>query len=177
MPTYDQGTAECLIYSFKEGLLARLAHDLKLRVQRLQVRLEPETPAVEAVLDTRSVEVLCFRRDGQDDPKPIGAGDRSQIEKNVHQDVLASARFPEARFVSTTVTATADGFTVRGTLTLHGRSAELTAPVRRDGRRYLATVTLRPSQFGIKPYTAALGALKVRDEVTVTLSVPIPEPA
>ena len=176
MPTYDQGAAECLIYSYKEGLLARLAHDLKLRVQRLQVSLDPSAPSVEAVLDTRSVEVLGFRRDGQDDPRPIGAFDRSQIEKNVHQDVLDSARFPEARFVSTAVAASAEGFTVRGTLTLHGRSGEISAPVRRAGNRYLATVTLRPSQFGIKPYSAALGALKVRDEVTVTLSVPIPEP-
>lgn len=176
MLTYDQSAAECLIYSYKEGLLARLAHDLKLRVQRLEVRIDPSAPAVEAELDTRSVEVQGFRRDGVDDPRPIGAADRSQIEKNLHLDVLASAHFPQARFVSTSIAASADGFTVRGTLTLHGRSGEISAPVRRAGNRYLATVTLRPSQFGIKPYSAALGALKVRDEVTVTLSVPIPEP-
>jgi hypothetical protein len=44
--------------------------------------------------------------------------------------------------------------------------------VRRSGDRLLATVPLRQTAFGIKPYSAALGALKVRDEVTVTLSVP-----
>lgn len=180
MPTYDSSAAECLLYSFKEGLLARLAHDLKLRVTDLQVTIETNgsgTPTVQAAFDARSVTVLCFRRDGQDDPRSIGASDRSQIEKNLHEDVLDSARFPQARFASTAVTQSADGFIVRGTLTLHGRTAELTAPVRRIGDRYLATVTLRPSQFGIKPYSAALGALRVRDEVLVTLSVPLPTPA
>lgn len=174
MPTYDASTAECLIYSFKEGLLSRLAHDLKLRVQSLQVTVDPATPAVRAVMDTRSIKVVCFRHDGQDDPRPISAADRSQIEKNLHEDVLASDRFPEAVFVSTAVTANGDGFTVRGALTLHGCTAELTAPVRRIGDRYLATVTLRQREFAIKPYTAALGALKVRDEVTITLEVPVP---
>ena len=172
MPTYDASAAECLIFTFKDGLLARLAHDLKLSAQSLSVTVDLVASSVSATIDTRSVHVLGFRKDGLDDPGGLGPFERGQIEGNLHQDVLASERYPEARFVSTAVTPSGDGFTVRGALTLHGHTIELTAPVRRVGDRYQATVTLRQTAFGIKPYSAALGALKVRDEVTVTLSVP-----
>lgn len=172
MPTYDASAAECLIYTFKEGFLSRLAHDLKLSVASLSVTVETEPPSVRATFDTRSVQALCFRKEGADDAHPLGALERSQIESNLHTDVLASARYPSAQFVSTAVTPSADGFTVRGELTLHGRTAELTVPVQRVGDRLVASVNLRQTAFGIKPYSAALGSLKVRDEVMVTLSVP-----
>jgi hypothetical protein len=172
VPTYDASTAACLIYTFKDGLFAKLAHDLKLSAQSLSVTVDEAGLAVSATIDTRNIHVLCFRKDGQDDPGGIGTFERGQIEGNLHKDVLASASFPEARFVSTAVTASSDGYTVRGSLSLHGHTVELTVPVRRSGDRLLATVPLRQTAFGIKPYSAALGALKVRDEVTVTLSVP-----
>ncbi len=172
MPTYDARTAECLIYTFKDGLLARLAHDLKLRVDGLSITIDAAAPSVSATIDTRSVHVVGFRKDHRDDPRPLGSFERSQIESNLHHDVLDSPRFPEARFVSTAVSGSGETFTVRGLLTLHGRSSEITVPVRRVDDRYVATVTLVQSRFGIKPYSAALGALKVGDEVTVTLLVP-----
>jgi hypothetical protein len=172
MPTYDARTAECLIYTFKDGLFAKLAHDLKLRVELLNITRDETGTAVSATVDTRSVHVVGFRKDDQDDPRPLGAFERSQIEGNLHRDVLDSARFPEARFVSTAVTGSGATFTVRGLLTLHGRSIELTIPVRRVEDGYRAMFTLEQSRFGIKPYSAALGALKVRNEVTVIVTVP-----
>jgi len=30
MPRYDQTQAECLVFTFKEGLLSKIAHDLKV---------------------------------------------------------------------------------------------------------------------------------------------------
>ena len=32
MPKYDENQAECLIYTFKDGLLSKVAHDLKIKV-------------------------------------------------------------------------------------------------------------------------------------------------
>jgi polyisoprenoid-binding protein YceI len=172
MPTYDSSTADCALYTFKDGLLARLAHDLRLRVDDLRVTVDPAARTVQATVATASVHVVCFRRDGRDVAAPIGAFERRQIEGHLHDDVLASARYPEARFVSTETGPGADSFTVRGTLTLHGQSRPIVAAVQRQGDRYVATVDLRPSEFGIKPYSAALGALKVKDEVKVVVTVP-----
>ena len=61
---------------------------------KLSVTVDTDPLAVRASFATGSVQVLCFRRDGRDDPSPLGALERSQIESNLHTDVLGSARFP-----------------------------------------------------------------------------------
>ena len=100
------------------------------------------------------------------------AADRRTIEENVRKDVLEAARHPEIAFRSTRVAAVADGFDVTGRLALHGREREITIPLRRAGDRYTAAVRLHQPDFGIRPYSALLGALKVRPEVIVRLSLP-----
>ena len=45
-------------------------------------------------------------------------------------------------------------------------------PGRRDGDRLRAEVTIHQLAFGIRPYTALLGTLRVRPDVIVRLSVP-----
>jgi hypothetical protein len=44
--------------------------------------------------------------------------------------------------------------------------------VRAEGDRWVAEMNIHQPDFGIKPYTAALGALKVKPEVMVRISVP-----
>ena len=64
MIEYDASSAQCLVYSFKEGLLSKLAHDLKHRVTRFSVRVDEQTRAVEAEIDARSLRVECVMNDG-----------------------------------------------------------------------------------------------------------------
>jgi polyisoprenoid-binding protein YceI len=175
MATYDATTATCLIFVYRDGLLARLGHDLKLRVERFAITVTPgaapSTARIEASLDTRSLRAVCFREDDADSPRPISAADRAQIERNAAEDVLDAARFPEA-----TLTAAIEPGEgpqrLRGTLTLRGRSAPVEATVHTTEGRHVATVELCPSRFGIAPYRALLGALRVQDRVTVVVSVP-----
>jgi hypothetical protein len=44
------------------------------------------------------------------------------------------------------------------------------------GHRYRATATVVQSDFGIKPYAAFLGALRVRDAVDVEVELDLAEP-
>src|SRR4051812_4209200 len=37
----DPASAECLVYTFKEGLLSAVAHDLKIRVERFEIEVTP----------------------------------------------------------------------------------------------------------------------------------------
>ena len=61
---------------------------------------------------------------------------------------------------------------VQGTLTLGGTSRPLRLHVAKAGAsHYHATASVRQSEFGIKPYTAFLGALKVSDAVGVDVDV------
>lgn len=172
MPEHDQADAECLVFTFKDGLLSKIAHDLKLRVARWSIRIDDDTRAVEATFDTRSLELVCVRKDGRDAPGTLGRGDRRKIEAQIVDDVLHSRRHPEARFTSTEVEPQGDGFRIVGLLDLHGYQRELRATSRLEDGQQVVEVRLHQPDFGIKPFSAAFGTLKVQPTVTVRVSVP-----
>ena len=120
MPTFDLQTAEVLVFTYKDGALAAVAHDLKLRFRRGTVSVDGGQ--VRATIETGSLAVVCPRKAGQDAPGLLPELLYSEIEKNAAKDVLEVSRFPEARFESTSI----DAASVRGRLTLHGVTRELT---------------------------------------------------
>lgn len=171
MPTYGPGAAHCEVLVFREGLLSAVGHDLLLRVERLELRVEPG-PKVEASLDPASLRVVTALRDGRALPGALSAGDVRKIEEAIAREVLEARRFPAIRFVSTAVTPRGAEVHVDGRLELHGVTRPLALVARREGERLLAEVRLRQPDFGIKPYAALLGAIKVKPEVVVRLSLP-----
>jgi polyisoprenoid-binding protein YceI len=69
------------------------------------------------------------------------------------------------------------GVTIDGTLTVCGQTRPLRLAVSETGPdRYRATATVVQSEYGIKPYTAFLGALRVRDAVDVEVDVDLSTP-
>ena len=44
MPRYTQNEAEALVFTFKDGLLSKVAHDLKIRINRFSVDFDPHPP-------------------------------------------------------------------------------------------------------------------------------------
>jgi polyisoprenoid-binding protein YceI len=172
MVRYDAYNSECVVFSFKDGLLARLAHDLKLQVERFSIEVDESTHQIKATFDPSSVQVVCAMVDGRDDPSTLSKGDKKKIYDNVTKDVLRTRKHPEIRFDSTNVVERGEGFAVEGTLQMHGKSRNVQTSIRADGDRWVAELTLHQPDFGIKPFTAALGALKVKPDVIVRLSVP-----
>jgi polyisoprenoid-binding protein YceI len=169
--------AECLVLTRREGLLAGLGHDLELGVARFDIRIDEVKRTVDASFDAASLRVVRAFRDRPENASSISDGDRRTIEDNVRRDVLEMNRYPEVRFRSTRIVDASDGFDVTGRLMLHGKDREIVVPMRRAGDRYVGEVTLRQPDFGIQPYSAFLGAIKVRPEVTVRMSVPaVPPP-
>ena len=94
----------------------------------------------------------------------LGDDDRREIEQNIDDEVLG--RHP-IEFRSTAVEGDGERLRVRGDLTLAPaaptRSSSSSASVP-DGA-ISGSATLKQSDWGIKPYTALFGALKVADEV------------
>lgn len=172
MSRHDQTSADCFVFTFKDGLLSPIAHDLKLRVARFSIEVDDETQAIQATFDTTSLEVVCARKDGRDDAGSIGAGDKKKIEGNIEKDVLSTRRHKEARFVSSDVSSDGDAFRVSGELTLTGRSEKISALVTKKGDRHETEFDLDQRDFGIKPFSAAFGTLKVKPVVKVVVSVP-----
>ncbi len=171
MTTFDASSAQCRIFTFKEGMLSAVAHDLEIDVTRFTVAVEG-TSKVSARLEAGSLRVLHALKEGQP-TQQLAAGDRAKIEKTIGEDVLEVRRYPEIRFEAT-ASPRGDGYTLTGELVLHGKARPLTLEATRKGDRLVAQVTLHQPDFGIKPYSAMLGALKVQADVKITVSVPWP---
>jgi polyisoprenoid-binding protein YceI len=170
--------------TFRDGLAAQAGHDLTIDAVRWSAELvvtEDLAPAsLTVTVDLNSLVV----RDGTGGLKPLTDRDRREIGVTARK-VLKADRFPEAVFSaaefkpapdttdgSAATPATDAAGTVRGTLRLAGQSGPLELKVRPAGSaRYAATTTIRQTDFGIKPYSGFLGALKVRDTVEVEIEV------
>jgi polyisoprenoid-binding protein YceI len=171
MPTVDEKQgAEARVFTFKEGLLSAVAHDLEIAVERL--RIEWTDRQVTATFDLRSLRVLHAVVAGRPAPGALSAHDLRKIEQTIAADVLRTESHPEARFQTSSVTPSGSGFELRGTLTLVGHSEESSATIRREGTRYTTELVLDQRRFGITPYSAMLGTLKLKPDVRVHVSVP-----
>jgi polyisoprenoid-binding protein YceI len=164
--------AGCLVLTFREGLLSGLGHDLELAVTRFDIQVDEAGRRVEARFDATSLRFARALRDGVPLPDGLPDADRRTIETHVCRDVLDATSHPEIRFCSTRVADLADGFRVTGRLALHGREREVALALRRAGDRYTGDVRLHQPDFGIRPYSALFGALKVKPDVVVRLSLP-----
>jgi hypothetical protein len=156
------------VFTYKDGLLARLAHDLRLSLRRFEVvksgttitgRFWPDSLVVDGVVE----------RSGQVDTRALSEADRKKIAGNIADEILLLARFPEAVFTGTVV---AGGAGVEGSLTLVGKAAPVNVSVEAVDGRLRANVTLVPSRWGVAPYRALAGAIKLQDRVLVKIDFP-----
>lgn len=172
MASYDPGRAECFVYTFKEGVLSALAHDLKVRVTAFGVEIDEQTHAIDARFDARSLRVVCAMQRGVEAPRSLKDSHKREIEGNIVGDVLDARRHPEIRFRSSSVTPEGEGFRIAGTLSLHGVDRTIETVARRRGDRLVAEVELHQPDYGIKPFRAMMGTLKIKPRLRVQLSVP-----
>jgi polyisoprenoid-binding protein YceI len=170
-------TGALTVHTRRGGLGAIAGHDLVIEATRWAgtVRIDADrigASAVEIVVDATSLEV----REGNG-AVPLLAINKSEIAKTIDK-VLGTGKHPEMRFRSATVAPTPDGFRVGGDLTIAGvtRPAELAVSVDLDAGhpRGTVTTTVVQSEFGIKPYSAMFGALKVVDAVEIHAEVRLP---
>lgn len=175
MVDFDSNSAECSVFTFKEGLLSAVAHDLKLAVGRFTVRAGRDggpSWAVSGRWDAGSLTVKSVMKDGHELAGALGARDFDKIAKTVREEVLQSGRYPEIVFASTAVALDGDRARITGDLTVCGRKKSITFEARQSSGRWVAEVVLHQPDFGIKPYSAMLGALKIKPDVKVRVSLP-----
>lgn len=172
MPTFDATIATCHVFTFKEGVLSAVAHDLRIRVERFTITIDEDAGRVEARLFADSLRVDCAMKGGREDFDALSDRNRREIEGNIAGEVLHARRHPEIAFRSTHIEGEGDERRIAGTLSLHGTERPLQAVARRQAGRWTAEIELHQPDFGIKPYTAMLGTLKVQPTVRVRVSVP-----
>jgi polyisoprenoid-binding protein YceI len=167
---FDAGSADCRLFTYKEGPLSPFGHDLELRVSRFTIEVSEDRAQVEGVFEAGSLQLVGASVDGR--VHAMSERDRQSIEATLAGEILQASRHPQIRFRSSAISPVE----IRGTLTLLGRSRELTCRRAREGGRETASVNLHQPDFGITPYRAMLGALRVRADVLVRISLPITLP-
>lgn len=172
MPSYDATTATCHVFTFKEGVLSAVAHDLRLRVERFTIDVDEAAGTVRATFAASSLRVDCAMKHGREDFDALSDRNRREIEGNIADDVLHTKRYPEIVLRSSRIEGEGDERRIEGTLSLHGAERPLRATARRQAGRWVTEVELRQPDFGIKPYSAMLGTLKIQPLVRVRVSVP-----
>ncbi len=172
----DPKVGKITVNVYRDGLAAKMGHDLVLEVTRWSGRAEvdaenPAASSVQVTIDPRSFEIA----DAKGGIKPLGDKDRADIKKNINDKVLMTSRNPEIIFQSTEVSGTAPNIKVKGNLTLAGKSRPVLLDVRVDqsSGRASGRTTIPQSSFGIKPFSALLGALKVKDSVDIQFDIKI----
>lgn len=158
---------ELWVYTFKQGLLSRIAHDLKVKATAVQWAYEPSTQQWTLKVPSDGLRVECAMQAGVEAASVLSASDKAQIEKNIRQEVLESNRFPVIEFTG----REEPGGIVSGVLRLHGVQKECRIPFRTQNGLAIAEWELDQRDFGIKPYTAMMGALKVAPAVKVVVQV------
>lgn len=168
---FDPSTAEVLVLTYKEGLLSPVAHDLKIQVTRFTLDVADDLQSLEATFDATSLRVVSAMRDGRENPGALSDRDRRTIEGNIVDEVLEAKRHPEIRFASGSIARREDRALIAGTLTMHGHSRLLTVEAALTDGIWRTTARIHQPDWGIRPYSAMLGTLRIQPEVTVTLTL------
>jgi polyisoprenoid-binding protein YceI len=132
-------------------------------------------------LPRSSVEVLVNARAMTVSEEGEPQGDAPKVQQAMRgPNVLNVARFALIRFRSREVSgkkvsATSYELRVQGELSLHGMVKPIVLPLKVDVKGDTLTadgkISLKQSEFGMKPTTAAGGLVQVEDEVPVTLHI------
>ena len=151
------------------GSASRMGHRLVLLVEQWSAQVElddgvPQSVVLTAELDSLQVE------SGTGGVTPLTVVDKQVIRRNASK-VLDTEDFPQVTFESSELDLNDVAVAVSGTLTIHGESQPLEATLSVHEGRVQASIPVVQTDFGIRPYSAMLGQLKVSDEVTVDLDV------
>jgi polyisoprenoid-binding protein YceI len=174
--TYTLGpeSGRLLIKTSRTGLGAKVGHDLTIEVTRWQADVTIDSAdaarsSVHVKADAGSLEV----REGSGGVKPLTDSDRAEIKETIREKILHTGQHPTITFRSTRVEGTAESFSIDGDLTITGISQPVTVHGRLTAGRVEGSAAIVQTRWGIRPYTAFFGALKLSDEVKVEFGVRI----
>lgn len=180
----DTSASKVTVHVYKAGLFSAFGDNHTIAAPLASATLDTEKRSVELTFKVKDMKV---EDPGSNDSK------RQQVESNMKgEKVLDGARFPEIKFVSTSVEQQGGtNYLVHGNLSLHGTTKPVNVPVSfkdgqdKDGQNkagqdkdgsdkaghYSGTVKLKQTDFGITPITIAGGAVKVKDVIEIDFDI------
>lgn len=157
------------------GSASRMGHRLVLLVTEWSAQVEIADGVAQSVVFTADLDSMQVES-GSGGVTPLTVVDKQVIHRNANK-ALEVGKYPSVDFSSTEIVMTDGTIDIAGSLTIHGVSEPLDATMTIADGRATATILVTQTDFGIKPYSAMLGQLKVSDEVLVELDIALPSGA
>jgi polyisoprenoid-binding protein YceI len=165
----DARASRFTVQAFASGILSAMGHNPKIGIRTFTGEVDFNAEALQAnrlrlSIKANSLSVL-------DD---ISDKDRREIESAMNEQVLESSRYPDIVYEAAAVTVnrlegSLYSAVLMGALSFHGisRNQSVTARIAvfDEMLRSSGEFTLNQSDYGIKPFSVAGGALKVKDEL------------
>lgn len=178
--TIDPAASRVHVLVYRSGPMARLGHNHVMTLQALSGRVwvhpqllsrsgfELKFPIDEIVVDEREARVAA----GSDFPPDIPEKDKAGTRTNLlRAEVLDAAKYPTIELASTRIAGALPQLQVTAAITLKGARREVQVPtavtLEANHLRAQGEFTLRQSDFGITPFSVAMGAVQVQDELRV----------
>jgi YceI-like domain len=161
----DNG-ATLTVRTKKGGAAAKAGHDLEMEVTRWNATLElGDNPQASLTADSTSFKVI----EGTGGVKPLDAEEKRAIPQTIDEEVLQGTPI---EFHSSRIEVDRGGHTVEveGELNLFGHQHPVTFKLNVGfNGRMSGVAQLKQSEWGLTPYTALFGTLKVADDVEVEI--------
>lgn len=163
------------VQAFASGLLSAFGHNPKIAIRDLKGEIQFDPAHIE-----KSTMHLVIRADSLSVTDNISDKDRRDIESDMRENVLETAKYPEIIYdvANVSVNKADNGQSqvmLNGQLSLHGVTRSQKVPTTLvptgDMLRAFGEFSLRQMEFGIKPVSAVGGGLKVKDEVKFTFDI------
>ena len=173
------GSGKLSVLTFKEGMLSVIAHDLQLDVTDYKVDVNvPEegfgSGSLNVELQANSLKVDFAMKDGQPNPGCLKEKDIADIEKDMFKKVLHPDKYPTVSFCSKEIQVKDGGYHVSGELDLHGAKKPVAFDVDTSNDNNLkGTFVIKQTDYGVKPFKAMMGTLKVKDELKFAFDLPL----
>jgi polyisoprenoid-binding protein YceI len=164
------------VHAFAEGLLSAFGHDLVILISGYagEIEFDPETYQSSGLRITVDPNSLSVSSD-------VKEKDKTEIERTMHDEVLETATYPEIVFTSSNVSVSKLSrqrcrVRVIGDLTLHGQTQKSIwisgeGTVSADELRVHGEFLLRQTDFGIRPYSAVGGTIKLKNELKFSFDI------
>jgi hypothetical protein len=174
-------TLDILVY--RGGRFAKLGHNHVVSSRSLSGRVwmhrelahsgfEIAFPVADLIVDDPDAR----RAAGSEFPPEIPEGDKQGTRKNMlRQEVLDAENHPRVELKSATIEGALPSLQVTARITIKQATRDVVVPVKVSvtGDRLIASgeFPIQQTEFGMKPFSVAMGALEVKDRLDVRFNI------
>jgi hypothetical protein len=156
----DNGTLE--VHTGKAGAAAKAGHNLRMQVGSWRATIDLAAPLATLTADSRSFRVV----EGSGGVMPLGDEEKAAIPQTINEEVLKGTPI---EFRSTQMEVDGEHVDVQGDLDVLGTRQPVRFALEIADGHIRGSARIKQSDWGMKPYSALFGTLKVADEVEIAV--------